>query len=77
MGGKPGGSAIGRPPGSGWDMTGYQAAVTRATAAVFVAGRRAGSAVLVDGRHLITAAHVLLAFDGRSGAKAPVDEVEV
>ncbi len=38
---------------------GSQAAVARATAAVFVDGRRAGSAVLVGARYLVTAAHVL------------------
>ena len=40
-------------------MSGGQAVVTRATAAVFVDGRRAGSAVLVGPRYLVTAAHVL------------------
>ena len=59
------------------DDRGGRAAVVRATAAVFVAGRRSGSAVLVDDRHLITAAHVLLRFDPDTGAKAPVNEVEV
>ena len=33
--------------------------MARATAAVFVDGRRAGQAVLVDPRHLLTAAYVL------------------
>jgi hypothetical protein len=47
------------------------------TAAVFAGGRRSGSAVLVDDRHLITAAHVLLRFDPDTGANAPVEEVEV
>ena len=56
---------------------GGRAAVMRATAAVFAAGRRSGSAVLVDDRHLITAAHVLLRFDPDTGAKALVEEVEV
>jgi len=56
---------------------GGRAAVVQATAAVFAGGRRAGSAVLVDDRHLITAAHVLLRFDPDTGAKAPVVEVEV
>ena len=36
-----------------------QAAVAQATAAVFVNGRRSGSAVLVTDRYLVTAAHVL------------------
>ena len=35
------------------------AVAVRATAAVLVDGGRTGSAVLVDGRHLVTAAHVL------------------
>lgn len=35
------------------------AAVAAATAAVFVAGQRAGSAVLVGERRLLTAGHVL------------------
>ncbi len=39
-------------------MSGLQE-VADATAAVFVNGRRVGSAVLVDERHLLTAAHVL------------------
>jgi hypothetical protein len=38
--------------------------VTAATAAVLVGGRRAGSAVLVDGRHLLTARHVVAKRDG-------------
>ncbi len=54
-----------------------RAGVVRATAAVFVGCRRSGSAVLVDDRHLITAAHVLLRSDPATGAKAPVEEVEV
>ena len=40
-------------------ITGGEATVARATAAVFVDGGRAGSAVLVDPRYLVTAAHVL------------------
>ena len=40
-------------------MPGGQAAVARATAAVFIDGRRTGSAVLVSPRYLVTAAHVL------------------
>jgi hypothetical protein len=47
------------------------------TAAVFVAGRRAGSAVLVDDRHLVTARHVLLRRDPTTGVKEPVDQAEV
>ena len=53
-------------------------AVTHATAAVFVDGRRKGSAVLVDDRHLLTAEHVI-ASGGRlevrfvSGSAAGVD----
>ena len=39
--------------------SGGQDAVAQATAAVFVDGRRAGSAVLVGPRYLVTAAHVL------------------
>src|SRR5262249_18170705 len=45
-------------PGEGV-TSGGQAAVARATAAVFVDGRRTGSAVLVGPRDLGTAAHVL------------------
>ena len=52
-------------------MIGGQDAVTRATAVVLVDGRRQGSAVLVDGRHLLTAAHVLR-HQGQ-----PVDTVEI
>ncbi len=58
-------------------MTGGQAEVARATAAVFVGGRRVGSAVLVGPRYLVTAAHVLLRQDPGTGAKAPVDQVEL
>jgi WD40 repeat protein len=50
-------------------------AVTEATAAVLVQGRRAGSAVLVDDRHLLTAEHVLRHFDGRSTEL--LDEVDL
>src|SRR5215204_6050109 len=46
-----------------------------ATAAVFVRGRRAGSAVLVDDRHLLTAEHVLRHLEG--GRSQLVDEVEL
>ena len=44
-------------------MSGGQAAVAGATAAVFVEGGRAGSAVLVAPRYLVTAAHVLQRLD--------------
>jgi WD40 repeat protein len=47
----------------------------KATAAVFVRGRRAGSAVLVDDRHLLTAEHVLRRQEG--GRTELVDEVEL
>jgi hypothetical protein len=48
-------------------MSGGARAVAAATAAVFVAGSRKGSAVLVDERHLLTAGHVLRStVDGRS-----------
>ena len=58
-------------------MSGGQAAVARATAAVFVDGRRAGSAVLVDPRCLVTAAHVLQGQDPRTLAKVIVERVEL
>ena len=58
-------------------MSGGQAAVARATAAVFVDGRRAGSAVLVDPRYLLTAAHVLQRPDTAASAKVPVRQVEL
>jgi hypothetical protein len=58
-------------------MSGGQAAVARATAAVFVDGGRAGSAVLVDSRYLITAAHVLLRWDSDAGAIVPVEQVKL
>src|SRR5436305_685144 len=58
-------------------MSGGQAAVARATAAVFVDGRRAGSAVLVEPRYLVTAAHVLLRQDPRTLAKVAVEQVEL
>ena len=54
-----------------------QAGVARATAAVFVDGRRAGSAVLVDPRHLLTAAHVLQRQDPDTLARVPVKQVEL
>ena len=40
-------------------------------------GRRAGSAVLVAPRYLVTAAHVLLRLDPGTGAKVPADQVEL
>ncbi len=58
-------------------MAGEQAAVARATAAVFVDGRRAGSAVLVGPRYLVTAAHVLQRQDPRTLARVAVDQVEL
>ncbi len=57
--------------------SGGQAAVARATAAVFVDGRRAGSAVLVGPRHLVTAAHVLQRQDPQTLAKVAVEQVEL
>ena len=63
-------------PGRGL-MVGGQAAAAEATAAVFVGGRRAGSAVLVTPRYLITAAHVLLRIDPGTGARVPADQVKV
>ena len=57
--------------------SGGQAAVARATAAVFVDGRRAGSAVLVSPRYLVTAAHVLQAQDPRTLATVAVEQVEL
>ena len=56
---------------------GGQAAVARATAAVFVDGRRAGSAVLVAFRYLVTATHVLLRLDPGTLAKVPAGQVEL
>ena len=58
-------------------MTGGQAAVARATAAVFVAGRRAGSAVLVSPRYLVTAAHVLQRQDPDTLARVAAEQVEL
>ncbi|MFZ0120175.1 MAG: trypsin-like peptidase domain-containing protein, partial [Pseudonocardiaceae bacterium] len=58
-------------------MSWAKLAVVRATAAVFVADRRAGSAVLVDDRHLVTARHVLLRRDPATGSKEPVEQAEV
>ena len=57
--------------------SGGQAAVARATAAVFVDGRRAGSAVLVSPRYLVTAAHVLQRQDPRTLAMVAVEQVEL
>jgi V8-like Glu-specific endopeptidase len=51
--------------------------VARATAAVFVDGRRAGSAVLVGPRYLVTAAHVLQCQDPRTLAKVTVEHAEL
>jgi V8-like Glu-specific endopeptidase len=58
-------------------MPGGQAAVARATAAVFVGGRRTGSAVLVDPRYLVTAAHVLQRQDPGTLARVAVEQAEV
>ena len=58
-------------------MSGGQAAVARATAAVFVDGRRAGSAVLVSPRYLVTAAHVLQRQDPDTLTKLAVEQVEL
>ena len=58
-------------------MPGGQAAVAEATAAVFIGGRAAGSAVLVTPRYLVTAAHVLLRLDPGTLAKLSADQVEL
>jgi V8-like Glu-specific endopeptidase len=58
-------------------MSGGQAAVARATAAVFVDGQRAGSAVLVGPRHLVTAAHVLQRGNADAGTAVAVEQVEL
>ena len=58
-------------------MSGGQAAVARATAAVFVDGGRAGSAVLVGPRYLVTAAHVLQRQDPRTLATVAAEQVEL
>ncbi len=58
-------------------MSGGQAAVARATAAVFVGGRRAGSAVLVSPQYLVTAAHVLQRQDPCTLAMVAVGQVEL
>jgi hypothetical protein len=55
-------------------------AVAQATAAVFIDGRRAGSAVLVGPRYrryLVTAAQVLQRLDPRTGAEVAVEQVEL
>jgi WD40 repeat protein len=56
---------------------GGQAAVTRATAAVLVDGKRLGSAVLVDPRYLVTAAHVLQHWDPDTRTIVAVEQVEL
>jgi hypothetical protein len=56
-------------------VSGGLQAVMEATAAVFVQGRRTGSAILVDDRHLLTAEHVLRHFDGRRSEL--LDEVDL
>ncbi len=58
-------------------MSGGQAAVARATAAVFVDGRRTGSAVLVGPRYLVTAAHVLQRQDPRTLDWVEVEQAEL
>ena len=58
-------------------MSTGQAAVARATAAVFMDGRRAGSAVLVGPRYLVTAAHVLQRQDPDTLAPVLVEQVEL
>ena len=58
-------------------MSGGQAAVARATAAVFVDGRRAGSAVLVTPQYLVTAAHVLQRQNPDTLARAAVEQAEL
>jgi Trypsin-like peptidase domain len=50
-------------------------AVAAATAAVFVAGKRAGSAVLVDERRLLPAGHVLPRAEASAGVPSPPIEV--
>ena len=54
-----------------------QAAVARATAAVFVDGRRAASGVLVGPRYLVTAGHALQRQDPRTLATVTVEQVEL
>ncbi len=50
-------------------------AVAAATAAVFVAGQRAGSAVLVDERRLLTAGHVLPRAEASAVVPSPIEVV--
>jgi hypothetical protein len=57
--------------------SGGQAAVVRATAAVFIDGQRAGSAVLVGPRYLVTAAHVLQRQDPDTLAMVAVEQAEL
>ena len=58
-------------------MSESQAAVARGTAAVFAGDWRAGSAVLVGPRYLVTAAHVLQRWDPDTGAAVAVEQVEL
>ena len=58
-------------------ITGGEATVARATAAVFVDGGRAGSAVLVDPRYLVTAAHVLQRSGLGTRPEVPVEQIEL
>ena len=51
--------------------------MARGTAAVFVDGRRAGSAVLVGPRYLVTAAHVLQRQDPCTLAMVAVEQAEL
>jgi len=57
--------------------SGGQAAVARGTAAVLAGGQRAGSAVLVGPRYLVTAAHVLQRQDPDTLAMVAVEQVEL
>ena len=57
--------------------SGGQAAAAQGTAAMFVDGRRAGSAVLVSSRYLVTAAHVLQRQDPDTLAWVAVEQVEL
>jgi S1-C subfamily serine protease len=47
----------------GWGVSGWQQRVVAATVEVLVGGRREGSGVLVDGRHVLTARHVVDGVD--------------
>ena len=58
-------------------MTAGDIATAQATAVVFAAGKRVGSAVLVDTRYLVTAAHLLERHGTSIGMKVPADQVEV